>query len=220
MEKFSFYVKPGVQFRAQALVKGTTTLRTTEGVMVTLFAFRSILYSSPPCSVAWKAELSWNCHLGSLVLWLPHSSGSGRPQQKIRGWKGREVWFLPSWPCFWSVSCPPVTTAPPERALSHSSSSQLAPSYSTVSHPHPSRPWGGTGSPSLLVLLLQGVPLLPLILFWPPEVASLLYSCIVFFLQKPLWWDSFSCQDPDQCRGFHHIGIHASAASSFASPFV
>lgn len=43
-----------------------------------------------------------------------------------------------TWPFVWPWSCPPITTAPPERSISHSSSSQPAFSYTILPMPTPS----------------------------------------------------------------------------------
>lgn len=125
----------------------------------------------------------WPGRLTSLesITWAPLLCGFqvaqplGDASRRLEGRSGRSL-TLPTWPCVWPWSCPPVTTAPPERYLSHSSSSQPALSYTILPMPTLS----GLGcywfsfvaSPVILVL----VPWFPWTLLWPLEVASLLGS--------------------------------------------
>lgn len=149
------------------LIKGTRKQWAAEGMVVILFALRSILHSVPPFSVAWKVDLSGIHHLGSFALWLPCGSATGRQQWETGEQKGSLI--LPTWPCYWLWSCSPITTAPPEQFLSPSSSSQPTFSYTVLPMPTLS----GLVVALVFLSFLAGpvisllVPQYSLILLWP-----------------------------------------------------
>lgn len=133
------------------------------------------------------------------IFWAPLLFQVVQPPGGVsnRGQKRREVCSLPTWPCFWPWSHPPITTAPPATApvLSLLPATPLSP-IRTVSGL-------GVHRFSFVASLVFAISTTASL---DPALASRSRLFIITkCLQKPLCWDSLSGQDLDQYRGFYLI---------------